>query len=167
MRHRYSFSEPQLAILTELLLRGRQAPGELRARASRMAAIDSLDQLRDALAGLIEQGYAQTNGPLDRRGVEIDHTFYPASEGRTLLRDEGAAAGDEPSRPRVPAERTAPPPPPPTPSDAAARTNPGLEGALEDLRRESRELRQDIDAVRDEVRQLYERFDELRRDLGG
>jgi uncharacterized protein YceH (UPF0502 family) len=160
MRHRYPFSEPQLAIVTELLLRGRQAPGELRARASRMAPIEGLDQLRDALAGLLEQGYVQTNGPLDRRGVEIDHTFYPAAEGRTLPPAQQASGGDETPPQHASAERAADP-------QAAGRFTAVADGEIEDLRREHRELRQELEIVRGEVRQLYERFDELRRDLGG
>ncbi|HEX6987701.1 MAG TPA: DUF480 domain-containing protein, partial [Planctomycetaceae bacterium] len=49
MRKRFNFTEPQLAILTELLLRGRQSLGELRTRASRMVPIDSLEDLRREL----------------------------------------------------------------------------------------------------------------------
>ncbi|HUG90008.1 MAG TPA: DUF480 domain-containing protein [Planctomycetaceae bacterium] len=160
MRHRYSFTEPQLAILTELLLRGRQTPGELRARASRMVAIENLDQLRDALAGLVEQGYAQTSGPLERRGVEIDHTFYPMSEGRTPLHDTGAGPAEEPATLELEQRARAP-------FAAAARPSPASEGTLEELRRESRELREEIEALRDEFRALDQRFEELRRDLGG
>jgi uncharacterized protein YceH (UPF0502 family) len=40
MRQRYPFTETQLAVMTELLLRGAQQLGELRSRASRMVAID-------------------------------------------------------------------------------------------------------------------------------
>jgi uncharacterized protein YceH (UPF0502 family) len=83
-RKAYPFSEPQLAIIGELLLRGRQQPGELRTRASRMVPIESQDQLRSELAALLEQGYIQANGPLDRRGVEVDHNFYQADEGKAL-----------------------------------------------------------------------------------
>jgi len=83
-RKAYPFTEPQLAIMGELLLRGRQQPGELRTRASRMAPIDSQEQLRTELGSLLDRGYIQANGPLDRRGVEVDHNFYQADEGRTL-----------------------------------------------------------------------------------
>lgn len=83
-RKGYPFTEPQLAIMGELWLRGRQQPGELRGRAGRMVPIDSLEILRTELSGLVEQGYVQTNGPLDRRGVEVDHNFYQADEGKRL-----------------------------------------------------------------------------------
>jgi uncharacterized protein YceH (UPF0502 family) len=84
VRKRFSFSEPQLAILTELWLRGRQQVGELRTRASRMAPIDSQETLRAELQPLVEQGFVQASGSLDRRGVEVDHGFYPAGEARPL-----------------------------------------------------------------------------------
>ena len=80
MRHKFDFSEGQFAIIAELMLRGRQQLGELRTRASRMVKIDSQEQLRSELKGLQEKGYLQASGPLDRRGVEVDHTFYLAKE---------------------------------------------------------------------------------------
>jgi len=43
---------PELAILSELLLRGPQTVGELRGRASRMHPFDSLEALESVLAGL-------------------------------------------------------------------------------------------------------------------
>jgi uncharacterized protein YceH (UPF0502 family) len=88
-RKRYPITEAQLAILGELLLRGRQAVGELRARASRMFPIESLDDLRRELKAMMDQGWVQASGPLERRGVEVDHGFYPESEGRTLEYQEG------------------------------------------------------------------------------
>jgi uncharacterized protein YceH (UPF0502 family) len=48
---------PQLAIMAELLMRGPQQPGELRARASRMAPIESLPALLEMLKPLIEMGF--------------------------------------------------------------------------------------------------------------
>src|SRR5580704_13666784 len=64
MRKRFTLSEPQLAVLTELLLRGRQSVGDLRARASRMVSIESLDDLREALRGVLAQNYLQSGGSL-------------------------------------------------------------------------------------------------------
>ncbi len=94
MRKRFTLTEPQLAILTELLLRGRQSVGDLRARASRMVAIESLDDLRKALRGLASQNYLQASGSLDRRGVEVDHNFYQAGENKRI------APGSHGHRPR-------------------------------------------------------------------
>jgi hypothetical protein len=89
VRQSLQVSEEQLAILTELWLRGRQQPGELRTRASRMVAIDSQDKLKEALQGLLARNMIQTNGSLDKRGVEVDHNFYTSAET-----DRRMAAGD-------------------------------------------------------------------------
>lgn len=89
MRYRFDFSETQFAILAELMLRGGQQPGELRTRASRMKRIESQDALRRDLAELQEKGFVTASGPLDRRGVTVDHTFYPgASTAAPLLQEQ-------------------------------------------------------------------------------
>lgn len=85
VRKRFPFNEAQLAIITELWLRGRQSLGDLRVRASRMHAIDSLDQLRAELSSLAAQGFLQANGPLTGRGVDVDHTFYKPTENMALV----------------------------------------------------------------------------------
>jgi uncharacterized protein YceH (UPF0502 family) len=54
---------PRLAVLAELLLRGPQTPGELRAHAGRMTPIESLDQLLSVLASLIERGFVRRLPP--------------------------------------------------------------------------------------------------------
>lgn len=85
MRHVVSLSEPQLAILTELMLRGRQSLGDLRVRAGRMVPIDSLDDLRKELQNLIDRGFVQADAPLERRGAEVDHNLYPPNENHQPL----------------------------------------------------------------------------------
>ena len=52
-----------LAILSELLMRGPQTPGELRSRAGRMTPIESLDQLTSILGMLIEREYVRRLPP--------------------------------------------------------------------------------------------------------
>ncbi len=76
LRKRYDMTEAGLAIFGELLLRGRQQLGELRTRASRMVPIDSLEVLRNELTTLMQSGHVRASGPLDRRGIEVDHGFY-------------------------------------------------------------------------------------------
>lgn len=53
---------PELAIIAELLMRGPQTPGELRARVSRMSEVESIGQLMAYLANLIERGFIQRIG---------------------------------------------------------------------------------------------------------
>lgn len=154
VRKRYPFSEPQLAILTELLLRGRQQMGELRARASRMVPIESLADLKSEVEGLLEMGYVQVDGPLDRRGVEIDHNFYPAGENSQMAyRHETAAEptgtsadGDLPS--------------------GGTRANSISSDELADLREANQELRSELEELRQQMSELKDDLAELRRSLG-
>jgi uncharacterized protein YceH (UPF0502 family) len=167
-RRRWSqLSEPQVAILGELLLRGRQPMGELRSRASRMApggSLESIDQLRTELAGLLSQGMIQSDGPLERRGIEIDHNLYEARESkqmtqRTTFDDDpipAATAVVPPSAPR-PALVSAPAAPAPATNtgELASRIS-MLEAAWSDLRAENRELRESLEEVRKSLDNLRE-----------
>ncbi|MFM7867622.1 MAG: DUF480 domain-containing protein, partial [Planctomycetaceae bacterium] len=65
MRLKFDFSDAQLGIVCELLLRGRQQPGELRTRASRMVRVDSQETLRAELQGLLSKGFLQATGALE------------------------------------------------------------------------------------------------------
>jgi uncharacterized protein YceH (UPF0502 family) len=55
---------PELAVLAELLMRGPQTPGELRARAGRMTAIESIEQLMTILSRLIDRDLVRRLPPL-------------------------------------------------------------------------------------------------------
>lgn len=76
LRHRLPLNEVQLAITAELMLRGQQQMGELRARVSRMQPLDSIDQLREELQQLVSKGVVLSSNSLEKRGVEIDHCWY-------------------------------------------------------------------------------------------
>jgi hypothetical protein len=53
----------QLAVMAELLMRGPQTSGELRGRASRMIAIDSLEALAALLEPLVAEGFVRRLDP--------------------------------------------------------------------------------------------------------
>ena len=165
MRKRFAFSEPQLAILTELLLRGRQTLGELRGRASRMVPIDDLGTLRSELQGLIEQGFAQSSGSLERRGIEVDHGFYRSSDSKPMaaLPDDN----DAPVRPAAPPQPVGSVPAP-TVSAPAANTDEldALRRDINALRTQNQELTSEVSALRSELADLERRIDDLCRDLG-
>jgi uncharacterized protein len=55
--------DAHLAVLAELLMRGPQQPGELRARVDRMAAVQAPEALQARLAKLIEKGYVKRVPP--------------------------------------------------------------------------------------------------------
>ncbi|MFO1092851.1 MAG: DUF480 domain-containing protein [Planctomycetaceae bacterium] len=159
IRKAYPFTEPQLAIMTELWLRGRQQPGELRTRASRMAPLDSQEQLRAELTSLMEQGFVQADGPLDRRGVLVDHGFYPPHEVQRMERrtaestespgDDEPAAAAMPSRPAV----------------SAANTN-GLAAEVARISAGQEALLAEIDELRGKLNSVTDELAALRRSLG-
>lgn len=163
MRKRYPFSEAQLAIVTELLLRGRQQLGELRSRASRMVAIEGLDQLREELHGLQEGGWVTSSGPLERRGVEVDHGFYPAGEGprwepgeeevRSQRSARATSSSVAPSESHVTASVS---------SDRLAV----VERTCAELRSQLSDVLQEVQSLKDQLTDVSEGLSRLERDLG-
>lgn len=160
MRHKTKLTEPQLAIMTELLLRGRQQLGELRTRASRMVQIDSQDVLRQALQGLLDLNVVQTNGQLERRGIEVDHSLYPSGENH----DRMTMLADEPDEePVAPVSRAVTSPL----HDTRPAQAPASADRLASLEAQLRDLKDELSTVRTEFRELQDRFEDLRRQLGG
>jgi len=70
----------ELAVLAELLLRGPQTEGELRARASRMEPIADLDALRAVLRPLAQRHLIVYLTPEGRRGTVLTHGFHEPRE---------------------------------------------------------------------------------------
>ena len=147
VRKRYEFSEPQIAVLAELLCRGRQTLGELRGRASRMVPIENL-----------------ASGSLERRGVEVDHAFYRSNDNRGVM-------------PAMPVDNTlastsAPPSVAPTmhPQVAAPVTDSAkvdeLESQIAELVSQNQELRDEVNQLRGTMNGLQLKVDRLCRDLG-
>ena len=172
LRHVFDWSEPQLAIMTELLLRGRQQLGELRSRAGRMKKTESLDHLRQELRSLMEAGHVQANGDLARRGIEVDHTWYTDREAEKMPQVSAPSASDEPAgSQRIDAVPTAAPVAQPTtnspPNEADSTRLAGLERDNRSLREELSACQEDLESLRDEFRRLTDEFEDLRRALGG
>lgn len=157
MRHKFDFSEAQFAIIAELLLRGRQQPGELRTRASRMVRIESQEQLREELAGLQEMGYLQANGPLDRRGIEVDHTFYLPREGMDI-----GTATPPPAAASEPGETPAAAPPSAAPRQLSSEAETRLAGLQTTINEQAETIR-GLESV---IADLDDRLQRLERDLG-
>ncbi|MFN8857799.1 MAG: DUF480 domain-containing protein [Planctomycetaceae bacterium] len=180
VRRRFTLSEPQVGILAELLLRGRQAVGELRTRASRMTpkgSLETQEQLRTELQGLLSQKLIQADGPLDRRGVEVDHNLYLPQEGQALAYREGEPDEAAPApAPRPAVAMAGGTPGGPAPMVAARPPVPGgvstggagmvSEAALDELRRGQAELRQQLEDLRRQLGEVADVVDRLQRDLG-
>ena len=104
-------SKVELAVMAELLLRGPQTEGELRARASRMEPLADLPALQAILEALAPRGLVQyLSPPGQKRGVYVAHGLYPPEELERVRagvrqpacgrrRDAGAAV-DRPGRSR-------------------------------------------------------------------
>lgn len=160
LRLKTALTGPQLAILTELMLRGRQQLGELRTRANRMAQIETQEDLRRELQVLLDANLIRSNGPLERRGIEVDHSLYPEGEKHealSTLSDFDDRERNE-DRPVATSLRSA------SAETPATRISEDRVLALEAT---VSELKDDLASIRDEFRSLQDRFDDLRRQLGG
>lgn len=100
---RWQVDKDSIALLAELLLRGPQTEGELRARVSRMEPIADLPALRAIIVPLIERRLVHWLTPEGRRGALLAHGLYPADEWERLRENAPAPAESEsPSAPRQP-----------------------------------------------------------------
>jgi uncharacterized protein YceH (UPF0502 family) len=138
-------SKPEIAVMTELLLRGAQSLGDLRARAARMEPIEDLVALRPIVAALVERGLMIEVTPAGR-GQIVSHNLYLPGELAELKAGHGGAVAsgafaDEPATPRAT---------PPSPSPGAADRVAALESELGALRDE-------VQVLREAVRELQSR----------
>jgi uncharacterized protein len=118
---KFELSAVELAIVGELLLRGAQSEGDLRARASRMRPIETLEALRELLAQLRAKQFVVRLSPeSSARGVRWTHRLGPHEE-----------AVEEPPFAAAAAPRT---PPTESPADLLARIA-ALEERVERLER--------------------------------
>jgi uncharacterized protein len=138
-------NKAELAVLGELLLRGAQTLGDLRARAARMEPIADLSALKPIVDGLLERRLMlELTGP--GRGQMVSHNLYPPSElAEVKARLTGQPVrvvpfeGDEPAPSQGYA---APPAPAPSPDQLAA------------LAAEVATIRAEIAQLRDRIREL-------------
>jgi uncharacterized protein YceH (UPF0502 family) len=133
----------ELAVMAELLLRGEQTVGELRARAARMEPIPGLNELQPVLQSLIDKKLVLPLTP-PGRGQLVSHGLYSPREledlkarvlgaGAAPASDESAPAGD----------------------GVASGDEGGVSEAVEALRVELAELREQVA----ELRQRVEHFE--------
>jgi uncharacterized protein YceH (UPF0502 family) len=134
----YNFSPQETALLCVLLLRGPQTPGELRARAERMAAFSSIGEVEHALEGL-----ATAAEPLVRQ--------LPPRPGQKERRYVQLLAGEPAEDLEIAAPRPNQPPPPNRNDDLARRVA-ALEESLA-------EVREQLAAAREELTQFRKQFE--------
>jgi len=128
----------ELAVLAELLLRGAQTLGELRARAARMEPIPDLAALKPIVDGLVQRGLMIEVTP-PGRGQLVSHALYPPAE-REALRSPGAGHAPALHGGEAPAAAPAVQLPPP---DVLATAS----SAVAELRTEVAELRARVEEL--------------------
>lgn len=123
----------EMAILAELLLRGAQTEGDLRARASRMDEIADLEELRGWLKGLAERKLVVYLSEPGRRGTLLTHGFHSAAELERLRQTTATGATAE------------------SDTTAARTPSPGLAARLEEAFAEIAKLREDLTRLEQRV----------------
>lgn len=164
-----SLTEPQVAILGELLLRGRQPIGDLRSRAARLSpagSLDTLEQLRAELSGLAAVKLIQSDGPLEMRGVDIDHNLYQTKEAKRMTMR--SLAGQEPSQDHRPEGTPVASAPGDVEGQAESSSIAGVvAGRVAALESTCAALQVENKELRGEVAKLREAVEYLRHVLGG
>ena len=133
----------ELAVMTELLLRGDQTIGELRGRAARMESIADLDALKPIIQSLVGKGLVVELTP-GGRGQVVTHTLYSEREMNQL---QEQFAGDAATQTSAPSR--------PSTADASAARTPTAPAVDKD----------DFVALQVEVAELRELVEKLRSDL--
>jgi uncharacterized protein YceH (UPF0502 family) len=135
-------SRPELAVLAELLLRGAQPLGDLRARAARMEPIADQAALKPIVDALLARGLMIELTPAGR-GQVVSHNLYTPSELEEVRAGHGGRA---------------------TRADAAssqAMPAPSLRAAAAAGADRITELAAEVAALRAQVTNLRERLDAL------
>jgi len=143
-------SKNELAVVAELMLRGPQTEGDLRARASRMEPFPDLMALQTVLEALATRDLViYLSPPGQKRGVVVTHGLYPPPElekVRNAFAQSAAAIGDDEERPsRLSTARA---------ELASAASTPSWAAESASLRAEIEALRTALEALTNEVRDL-------------
>jgi len=106
---RFGWEKRVTAIVTELLLRGPQTPGELRSRCARLVAFESIDAVMTTL-DYLQNSDPPLVRPLPRRpgqsAVRYMHLFYTPEEQTAIEASEARAVAPAETPPARPAVRT-------------------------------------------------------------
>lgn len=139
----WNLDRPQRAILAELMLRGEQSEGDLRARASRMVDIPTLEELRNYLEEMARAGFVRRLSPDEqKRGVIWTHLLLSPTE---LARVEQAVA-------QMPSPAEAEPAAP-----SAGRSSPVTSAAVSEIQ----DLRAEVEQLKSQVSQLQESLERV------
>lgn len=159
----------EMAVMTELLLRGEQTLGELRGRAARMEPISDLNALKPILESLKQKQLLIDLSP-PGRGQVVSHNLYkdrelpelkaryagyvPTEEDPAPLASSSAPVPSAPQRAAAPLQGISPPPPAPLPLGITR-------DMFNELQVDVAELRAEIARLRDQVRALEDKLSQV------
>jgi hypothetical protein len=150
----------EIAVMGELLLRGAQSVGELRARAVRMEPIPGMSELRPIVESLRKKKLIILLTP-PGRGCVVTHALYQDQELAKVRAEHGnMVVGDEPF---TEDEELAAAPPRIASIEGPAESAPIRVGAGLSFQQQLRELREELMA---EIVNLRSELDELKQQLG-
>lgn len=161
----------ELAVMTELLLRGAQTEGELRGRAARMEPIADIAALRPVLASLAAKGLVVSLTP-EGRGHMVTHALYEPRELEKLRAEHaggavhvhsGAPSTDRDDE-RVASESVAREPAG-RPSSAGSPAAPPAPAGDWATRDDLDQLRDELQTVRSELADLRADYERLKEQL--
>jgi uncharacterized protein YceH (UPF0502 family) len=144
----------ELAVMAELLLRGEQSLGDLRARASRMDKIAGINELTPIVAELIAKNLIVELTP-PGRGQIVTHNLYSADE-LARLRSQFGTSTSESESPKTVAS------PGETDSVAGGKVSQPAsvrqprDPQVEQLAQELSELKQTVNELRDQLHEIRE-----------
>ncbi len=171
----------ELAVMTELLLRGAQAQGELRGRAARMEPIADLAALRPVIASLKNKGLVVSLTP-EGRGQVVSHALYTERELEKLraqfATDDASTGGQHRAGPPATVAAAAPvavtaavSPPPAAPPTASATVDltvvETMQRSLDELKSQIAELRSEVETLATAYQHTQNELRDLRDALGG
>lgn len=175
----FAVTPKELAVLTELMLRGEQTLGDLRQRASRMDTIAHLDELRTIVSSLVARKLIWELTP-PGRGQMVTHGLYTSREQeRGAPQPVTSATGqpvptapasysppiDEPIDETSPSPETSDAPSAATPVSSQPVSNSADDGFLkmqvEELQQQVAEMGETIDELQERIEQLEERLRDL------
>lgn len=160
----------EIAIMAELLLRGEQTLGDLRARAARMETIADQSALKPIVQELIRRGLMVALSPAGR-GQIVTHNLYLPEELTRLKAKIGVSDTATPVSHTSTAAPVAPPTSNPIPA-ASPSTQPSSvavnnnEKEIQSLQDEIMQLREDHRQTQEELDKLRGEFESFKSDLG-
>jgi len=165
----------EIAIVTELLLRGAQTIGELRTRAARMERIADVAALRPLLDSLQAKGLVDALTP-EGRGQIVTHTLYPPQEMERIRAEHGGRSAAQATETAIPRREeivhsaggsSSGHAPPPAPASAPAEELADLRRDLSEAKAQIAELRGDLGDMRESFQHSLDELQRFKEELGG